>query len=178
MSLSSSMQQQIQAAASVLAGKSVWRCTRAADMACFQFGQRRQVKNVRGNDLEVGEYALRLQCPWRIVKDDQVVVAALDVYHPRPGHEDEDGPEFDWEHAGNLFDERIVTFFENDTREYVVEKVLAGHAGALRLLLQAEFWLEVCPCDSRQGEHWRLFEPRSARDHFVVTGAGIGEPVE
>ena len=73
------------------------------------------------------------------------MVAALDVYHPRPGHEDEDGPEFDWEHAGNLFDERIVTFFENDTREYVVEKVQAGHAGAVRLLLQAEFWLEVCP---------------------------------
>lgn len=178
MSSFSSMQQQIQDAASVLAAKSVWKCTRAADMACFQFGQRRQVKDVRGNDGDVGEYALHLQSPWRIVKDDRVLMAALDVYHPRRGHENDDGPEFDWEHAGNLLDERILTFFENGTREYVVEKVHAGHAGALRILLQGELWLEICPCDSRDGEHWRLFKPRSDREHFVVTGAGIGEPAD
>ena len=145
-------------------------------MACFQFGQRRTVKKFRGNMVEVGEYALHLQCPWRIVRDDQIAMAALDVYHPREGREGEDSPEFDWEHAGNLFDERVQTFFENGTREYKVVGVEAGHAGSLRVLFEGHLWLEIFPCDSMKGEHWRLFQPSTEQDHFVVTGMGIGEP--
>ncbi len=170
-----SMQEQIQTAASVLLGRAVWRCTRAADMACFQFGQRRNVRNFRGDEAQVGEYALHLQCSWRIVKQDQIIVAAFDVFRPREGHETEDGLDFNWE-AGNLLDDRIRVFFENDSRQYTVEDVQAGRAGALRLILEGEFSFEICPCNSQEKlEHWRLFEPRSDRDHLVVTGTGIGE---
>jgi len=75
-----------------------------------------------------------------------------------------------------LFDERAQSFFENGVREYLVEQVQAGEAGALRMLLHGELWFEICPCDSEKGEHWRLFQPSTDHDHFVVSGAGIGEP--
>jgi hypothetical protein len=170
------MREQIQIAASVLIGKSLWLCRRAGDMAMFHFGERRKVTTHKGEPAEVGEYALHLQCPWRIVNGDEIVMAALDVYKPQIGHEEEDNQDFDWERAGNLLDERARTFFENGTREYAVEGVDAKHAGTLRLTLQGGFWLEICPCDSSKGEHWRLFQPRIDQPHFVVTGAGIGEP--
>lgn len=169
------MQQQIQDAASVLIGKSVWRCTLAADMACFQFGERRAVRSFRdGAERQVGEYALHLQCPWRIVSGDHIVIAALDVYKPQSGQEG--NPEFNWDRDGNLLQERAKTFFEDGTRKYAVEQVHAGGAGALRLLLQVGFWLEIYPCDSEEDEYWRLFQPGIEQDHFVVTGLGIGEP--
>jgi hypothetical protein len=145
-------------------------------MACFQFGQRKTVKKVQGNIAEVGEYALHVQSPWRIVKDDEIVMAALDVYRPQSGYEED--PDFDWDHGGNLLEERAKTFFENGTREYVVEGIYAEPAGALRLTLQGGFCLEILPCDSTKYEHWRLFKPGTEQEHFVVTGAGIGEPVE
>lgn len=170
------MQEEIQNATTVLIGKSVWECKRAGDMAMFQFGERRIRTSHKGQPGEVGEYALHLQCPWRIVNGDEIIMAALDVYKPQSGHEEDDNPDFDWERAGNLLEERSKRFFENGTREYAVEGVEAKHAGALRLTLQGGFWLEICPCDSLKEEHWRLFQPSSDQPHFVVTGAGIGDP--
>ncbi|MGB8769187.1 MAG: hypothetical protein WCC92_06210 [Candidatus Korobacteraceae bacterium] len=169
------MRDQIQAAAVVLVGKPLWLCRRAGDMAMFHFGERRKETNRRGELSEIGEYALHLHCPWRIVNGEEILMAALDVYKPQSGHEEEDDRDFVWERAGNLLDERARAFFDNDAREYIVECVQAGHAGALRLSLEGELWLEICPCDSTKGEHWRLFQPCTEREHFAVTGAGIGE---
>jgi hypothetical protein len=166
------MQQEIKDAVSVLVGKSVWRCTLAADMACFQFGERRIAKSFRdGSERQVGEYALHLQCPWRIVKDEKVLLAALDVYKPQGGQDDT--PDFDWATSGNLLEERIATFFEHGAREYSVEGLGVGPAGAVRLSLEGEFSFEIYPSDSAAGEHWRLFQPGIHLKHFVVTGVGI-----
>lgn len=172
------MQDEIQTAARVLVGKPLWLCRRAGDMAMFHFGERRKETNRKGEPTEIGEYALHLQCPWRIVLQDEIMMAALDVYKPQSGHEKEDNPDFDWEGAGNLLEERAETFFENGRRQYIVESVHAERAGALRLALQGGILLEICPCDSTKNEHWRLFQPRADREHFVVTGAGIGEHEE
>ena len=54
---------------SELIGKAMWACGRAADMATFQFGGPRPVVDFYGRPREVGEYALHVQCPWRIVRD-------------------------------------------------------------------------------------------------------------
>lgn len=169
------MRDAIQRAAEALVGKPVWKCTRAADMACFQFGAHRQVTNSRGETVEVGEYALHLQCPWRITKGDQVVIAALDVYKPREDNQADDSSDFDWDHEENLLEERAKSIFGNGMREYVVQRVEAGNGGALTMVLQGGLWFEIVPSDSTKGEHWRLFQPRTDNEHFVVTGGGIGD---
>ncbi len=170
------MRDAIQIALDALLGKPVWKCTRAADMACFQFGARRS-KTTKRVLIEVGEYALHLQCPWRIVKDDQIVMAALDVYHPRRNDEGAGSPDFDWEHESNLLEHRSQEFFQNGATEYLVQEVVAGNAGAVRIALEKGFWLEIFPADSRNEEQWRFFQPTSEEGlattegtHLVVAG--------
>ena len=38
---------------------------------------------------EVAEYALHIQCSWRIVKGNKILVGSGDFYSPRTGLEDE-----------------------------------------------------------------------------------------
>jgi hypothetical protein len=76
------MKAEIESALAVLVGKPLWSCGRAADMATFAFGERKNAKTRKGDFRHVGEYALHLQCAWRITQGDKVVVGSMDVYYP------------------------------------------------------------------------------------------------
>jgi hypothetical protein len=168
------MKARIETATSVLIGKTLWRCTRAADMACFQFGQRRKVLDRNGKEKEVGDWALHVECTWRIVQGDRVVVGRQDLYYPAEYDEDKPYPEdFDWDRDPNNHDKLLGSFFEDETRKLVVREVEVGAAGNIHIILGSGFSLEVFPSDSLSGEHWRLFEPDRNGPHFVVTGRGI-----
>ena len=126
-----------------------------AGMQWFSFGSLRTIPNHKGGMREVGEYALHLQCSWRIVANDRVVIGASDSA------------------------ERIKTFFASDYVEpLVVETVQVGAAGAFRLLLSHAHVFEVFPDSSSSDEYseqWRFFQPGKDADHFVVTPLGIEE---
>lgn len=151
----------------------MWSSGRAADLEWFQFGPRKVVKDSRGDEREVGEYALHVQCAWRIRRGDRVVVASRDLYSPR--EETDDRPaNFNWDVQGaNRRDKRIAELFQNETREFLVQEVEAGEAGGFTLILDDGHALDVFPDDSLSGEHWRLFKPYAGEPHFVVTGDGI-----
>ena len=92
----STMKQQIQTALDVLIGQSLWSSGRAADLEWFEFGSRVTVKDSRGETKQVGEYALHVQCAWRIRCNGKVVVASRDLYYPP--EENEEGPaDFNWD---------------------------------------------------------------------------------
>jgi hypothetical protein len=168
------MRRQIEEATRVLVGKGLWRCTRAADMACFDFGRRRKVAGRNGAEKEVGDYALHVECGWRIIHGDRVAVGRHDLYYPAEYDENEPIPEdFDWQYNSNRHDKLLASLFKNGTREFEVHDVEVGMAGSFRIILQDGFSLEVFPSDSLSGEHWRLFEPDRDGPHFVVTGNGI-----
>ena len=80
------MREQIQKALDSLVGMALWSSGRAADLEWFQFGQRRTV-TARNGTKEVGEYALHIQCGWRMRCGDQVVVGGRDLYYPPEGSE-------------------------------------------------------------------------------------------
>jgi hypothetical protein len=168
------MKNQIEQATAVLIGKRLWRCTRAADLAAFQFGDRRASTTWNGEPREVGEYALHVQCSWRIVRHEKVIVAHRDLYYPAIYDETQPFPSnFNWDIQGaNRRDRLIQEFFQNGSRSYRVERTEAGSAGAFRLTLEQGLALEIFPDDSFEDEHWRLFEPDMERPHFVVSGAG------
>jgi hypothetical protein len=170
------MKTEIERATAVLIGKKLWRCTRAADLAAFQFGIRRPTKTFRGEPAEVGEFALHVQCGWRIAHGDKVLVARRDLYYPANySSANQAIPEdFDWDISGANLQDRLVTeLFQGGTREFAVRRVEVGCAGALQILLEADVSLEVFPDDSHEQEHWRLFAPSTGGPHFVVTGNGI-----
>lgn len=167
------MKEKIQQATAPLIGMSLWTAGRAADLAWFHFGQRRLIKDYYGNPREVGEYALHLQCAWRIVQDETVLVASRDLYYPPGTTEPEFPPDFNWDvQGGNRLDERLKNFFLSATL-YVVQ-IEAGCAGALRIFLGSGIVLEVFPDDSFDKEHWRLFRPYLNEAHFVVKGSSAG----
>jgi hypothetical protein len=168
------MRARIEAATGVLIGNALWGCTRAADIACFQFGQRRKVLGWNGKEKEVGDWALHVESTWRIIQGDRVLVGRQDLYYPAEYDEDEPHPEsFDWDRDPNRHDKLLDSFFKDETRELVVREVEVGAAGSFRIILESDFSLEVFPSDSLDGEHWRLFEPSKDGPHFVVTGEGV-----
>lgn len=170
------MKAQIENKAAALVGRPLWACRRAADMATFQFGARKRVPDFFGRPSEVGEYALHVQCAWRFAQNDKVVVGSNDLYYPA-GYRDineEPPPEFDWARDSNRRDELLASLFENGAREFVVQRVDVGVAGALHLVFAGGSCLDVLPDDSLDREHWRLFRPGIDEPHLVVTATGIG----
>lgn len=137
----------------------------------FHFGERRPTTTARGEPTEVGEYALHVQCAWRITRGDKVLTARRDMYVPADGSDPTD--DFDWQQTPNLQDKIIGNLFRRDRRELMVQSVEVGAAGRLHAVLDEGFALDVMPDDSLSHEHWRLFVPRSTEPHFVVTGDGV-----
>jgi hypothetical protein len=167
------MREQVQKALNVLVGEPLWSSGRAANLEWFEFGQRRTVNGARGDAKEVGEYALHVQCAWRIRHGDQVVVGSSDLYVPAE-ETDNEQKDFNWDLQGaNRRDKRIADLFQNETRQFLVKQVQVGAAGSFTIILDGDYALDVFPDDSVRDEHWRIFKPSSEAPHFVVSGSGL-----
>jgi hypothetical protein len=165
----------IEKATEVLLGKALWGWTRAGDLASFAFGERKEVPSSRGGTKAVGEFALHVQCAWRITREDRVLVGSRDLYYPADyGDENREiSPDFDWDRDPNRRDKLLRLLFEDGGRLFVVEAVEAGTAGSLHIGLGDGYCLDVFPDDSLNDERWRLFRPGVGEPHFVVTAHGL-----
>ena len=166
------MKAELEEAVVALVGLPLWSSGRAGDLQWFAFGDRRTVTTSNGKAKEVGEFALHVQCPWRIVRDDRVVVGSSDLYYP--ADEAAEVPEdFDWDGVVTRRDRRVAALFENETGAFAVQRIDVGDAGALRIAFDKGYALELFPHDSVTDEDWRLFRPYLDDPHLVVTGTGI-----
>ncbi|MDW4511809.1 hypothetical protein R7236_25890 [Priestia megaterium] len=148
---------------------------RASNLFWLGFGEMISVTR-RGKTEELAEYALDIQCSWRITKDNKILVGSQDFYSPRTGW-NEKNDDFDWDVQGNnRFDERIESFIENAKEHVTVERVEPDEIGGLKIFLSQGYLLEVFPDTSEDDEYsefWRFFNRRENSPHFVVTGNGI-----
>jgi hypothetical protein len=144
---------------------------RAADMRTIQFGL---VRDYKGGC--VGEYALHIQCPWRLENETGIVTGSGDLYRPFDEKRELDN-DFDWEHHDNLqdhqlrqvlngYDERTGQII-NSTSHLVATSVEADLTGGFWLKLSGGYRLAVFPTGTRD-EAWRIFRPGSEENHFVV----------
>jgi hypothetical protein len=157
-----------------LAGKVLWRCTRAANVVMFDFGERGRSSAESGAPRDAKDMALHVQCAWRVTRRESVIVASRDIHYPADYSEcDEIPPEFDWDRKRTRLDRLIDEFFQAGSMAYLVHKVEAGRAGYLRVSLADGFILELFPDDSLASEHWRLFAPGEHRPHLVVEGKNL-----
>jgi hypothetical protein len=160
------MKNAIQNAVGVLVGMPLWSLGRAADLAWFEFGSRRSVQGWKGKGKEVGDYALHIQCPWRIRIGNSIVVGRGDIFCTPEETSKPTPTDFDWQ-KGNRFDRVVLELFENESRQFTVQ---AGEAGSLSIGLEGGYKLEIFPHDSESDEHWRFFKPHAEEPHFVVSG--------
>lgn len=146
---------------------------RSGNLVWFSFGKPSMVEDRRGKMRKVSEYALNVQCSWRIIKEDQILVASRDIYIPSQrwkGLEED----FNWDVEGmNRCDERSKEFIRNTKFKIAIEKIQADNIGGVKLFFTEQYVLEILPDDSTQEEFWRFFIPGNLNSHFVVAGNGI-----
>lgn len=163
-----------------LIGLKLTLARRAADLRNFQFGPIRQVDGG-----SVGEYALHVQCPWRIEASDSILTGRSDLWEPAAGTSTVDPESWDYETDGNLQDARIGSLlgsydpttrsFANSGDTLVVEEVDADAYGSATLRMSGGYCLRVFP-DGTAAEAWRMFRPESDEPHFVVPGSSVVRP--
>ena len=134
---------------------------RAADMRIFHFGTMRKV--AKGS---VGEYALHVQCPWRIQTNDRIITGRHDLFTPVEVPAGFDWKNWTWDGNETLQDRLTSDLLANT--ELTVQAVITDRHGGVTLNLSGGYVLVLFPASSR-GEDWRVFVP-NCEHHFVVSG--------
>ena len=121
--------------------------SRYSGLKNFQFGE---IRPHQGGT--VGQWALHIQCPWRIVAADRIVAGSADSSEAT-----ELFPQYD----------PLTKSYLNVSDQLVVEQVHADDHGGVDIQLSGGYRLQVFP-DAKEGESWRLFEPAKTTPHFVI----------
>jgi hypothetical protein len=158
--------QQVVAALSQIIGLPLTAVRRAADMRTFQFGTLRPVD--RGS---VGNFALHVQCAWRIEGSDGIVTGRSDLWEPAQDNAPFDET-WDYEKSPNLQDAQVERWLADNQESLVVDNVAADELGGAVISLGKGFVLRLFPAGTR-GEDWRLFQPKSDAPHLVVSGGAV-----
>jgi hypothetical protein len=152
-----------------LVGQPFWAAHRSLDLLTLQFGEPVKRRRRHGEEVEVGRYALHIQCAWRLLADHQIIVGSRDRFTPR-GNPDEVPDDFDCNQPqATLWDERMAELLgRHAAKPLVVTAVSTGDCGAFGLAFTEAHALEVFPDDST-GEQWRSIDNLPGRDpeHYV-----------
>ena len=168
-----------------LIGLKVSLARRAAEMRNFQFGE---ISVVEGGLTKysktgtVGDFALHIQCPWRIDGPGGIVTGQSDLWKPADSDAKVDWDAWDYDKDANLQDARIAALLGgedpvtgsplNVSDQLVVEAVDANDFGGATICLSGDYRLVIFPAGTR-GEDWRMFRPKRDEPHFVVSGGKI-----
>ncbi len=162
--------EEIEAVLSQLVGQPLVDMTRAADTGIFGFGEKKRGRSPLGRERMVESYSLHVQCPWRIVASDGIVVGSRDIYFPA-GEGSQLPDDFEWDVAGaNRCDERTERFLDSLKTPLIVESIGVDRLGGVVIQFQEEMRLEIVPDCSLSSELWRFFEPGRGKEHFIVGG--------
>jgi hypothetical protein len=156
-----------------LVGRQLSILRRGGDMLILHFGSIRRVE--RGT---VGDYALHIQCPWRLEGRQGIITGRADLWEPVDTAGGFDPDQWNYDTDGNLQDARLGELFARDplTRslvntgdQFVVE---ADRFGGVALELSGGYRLALFPAGTR-GECWRLFRPDNEAPHIVFESGQI-----
>lgn len=158
-----------------LVGLEFTRTTRVGATECIKFGVLYRIVDRTGIERQVGEFGIHLQCPWRIIKGNIIVVGYNDLSE-QPDETAEYDEDFNWDvQGGNLRDIKMATFLNSG--KYIVESVDADDFGGFELTFNDNIKLTVFPALSSKSiysEYWRLLDNRNENEgHFVVGSFGI-----
>jgi len=117
--MENSLKESIEQALSVLIGLPLIGSDRVLDLNMFYFGKAHTTSTRAGREKEIGEYALHVQCAWRITGPHGIIVASQDRYYPGDGSYDVPD-NFDWTLPGNRCDTRLEVFLREKTHESTV----------------------------------------------------------
>lgn len=141
------------------------RIGRATNLLWLHFGEMHEVSDRRAGTKVVGDWALHIQCPWRISRQGRILIAYHDYYWGPDGK-----PVEDWDVVGKTrFDLAASKLCAEFTATPpAVVSVQPDDVGGFCVHFSGDYRLDVFPADSDQSsEHWRIFQPGVDRRHFV-----------
>ena len=167
------MKEKIKTTLAQTVGLQLTRTTRAANMECLKFGTHLSDDKDDG-PLNIGEFGIHLQCPWRITKGKNILVGSYDVYEQADQGVKYD-PNFNWDRPNvNLRDKKINELIE--TNKLSVEKIETDDFGGFEIVFNDDIKLTTFPVTSLKDEYWRLLDNRPTKaKHFVIGGEGVWE---
>jgi hypothetical protein len=161
-----------------LVGRRVVRAGLMAGIVVITFGKSQLEISRSGKLIEVGEYALHIQCAWRLVRDSEIVVGFADWVVERSAEGDDEDEE--------AVDEAVVE--EEDESQGVYDRLTKAlsesprvielvhvRGGGFSLALEGGLYLETFPSLSESDpddEFWRLLRCLESTPHFVVRPSG------
>lgn len=144
---------------------------RFGNMLMLGFGEQRQVHGRDGRLRCVAAWALHVQCVWRIRRGARIVLGYRDFYSDTSG----DGLDDLNSYGRSRFDVGARALVKDiRARPPTVLSGDADEVGGFSLLLTRAYRLDVFPDHSGtlvDEEHWRMFQSRTRRPHFVVSNA-------
>lgn len=150
-----------------LVGLRLSAARRAANMRTLQFGDLRTIE-----DGSIGEFALHIQCPWRIEGPDGTVTGSEDLWEPIERGSDSDPDDWHYEQSPNLQDSQVGQLLRRHGDSLVIRGVDADDFGGAAIHFQNDIVLRLFPAGTR-GEDWRLFRPKTDTPHFVIAEGAI-----
>ena len=147
---------------------------RAGGLAWFGFGEDKASKDFRGKERILAQYALHVQCSFRVLYSDQVILENLDMFEPNSALARSEN--FRWEKPGEtLYDEKVETILTSSTQNGIVTALQVSSQSDLSIRLSSGYVIEIFNNLSANEEVWRFFEPGTEKPHLVVTGQGAQE---
>lgn len=158
----------------VLIGLRLSIIRRAADMLVLHFGK---VRAHPSGDGTVGDYALHVQCPWRLDGPKGTVTGRDELWvYAGPGEQPsgwthEDGFSLqDRKFAGLFARDELTRSWVNESDRFAVVAAKQTEHGDVIIELANRYAFRLFPASSR-GEAWRLFAPES-ESHLVFPASG------
>jgi hypothetical protein len=134
-------------------------------MLWASFGELRDSLSPLGRMRTTGEWALHVQCAWRLCRHGHIVLAYRDFYYNSDGDALDD-----WDDPGKSHFDVTTTSLQKLFAQHppCVTSIAVDELGSITLSFTDDYKLDVFPDDSRLDcEHWRLFKPGVEDSHFV-----------
>ena len=142
---------------------------RVADLTMWDFGVQNLVTTKSGWKF-FSDWAIHIQCAWRLLSSDAILVASEDITRSVAGE-----PVSDLQAGATLLDYRLQTL-KLTGAALRVTSIESSHHTDLRIDFDRGLQLQILTLTSTRDsevEFWRLIEMSGAKRHFVAKPSGI-----
>jgi len=134
---------------------------RCSDMIWFSFGKDIFVTNYRNQVVKKTEYALHVQCSWRISKESTIILGNNDVYSLV-----DNSIEDDWDISGNNMFDKMVNDKILPLLPIKVLGVVCNKIGDIEITFETGIVINIFVNSSEPIEEWRFINNLSG-EHLV-----------
>jgi hypothetical protein len=156
----------------LIVGKKLTEMVRVLDMQMFRIGETYQrtaeYGRQKGEVIDVSEFSIHVQCPWRVSHGTRIVLGQHDRFFPVPGSDGSVNIIEPEENTPRWLERQVCELFRAQPDGLSVLGVAISELGDLEIRFEGDYLLSIFPAASIPGtecENWRLVSEAS---HLVA----------